>query len=339
MLKCAVVGATGYTGIELIKILNGHSYAQVTALTTRQKEVIPVQKLIPTFSTKSNLVVKEHSFAELKQSCDVAFLCLPHTEAMKTAEQLFRAGKYVIDLSADLRLKDFKSYEKWYGVKHVAKSIIKDAVYGLSEIFPNEIKGAKLIANPGCYPTGAILPIYPLLKEKLIDPTSIVIDAKSGMSGAGKKLQESTQFYDLQENFYAYKVGKHQHTPEIEQGLTHAYGKKVHINFTTHLLPVKRGILSTIYLQAQPKVQDRKIHRTLSEFYQNSPFVRIKELGEFPQLKDVQYTNYCDIGIHADRHGRVVLVSAIDNLMKGASGQAVQNMNLCFGFPEDEGFK
>lgn len=338
MLNCAVIGATGYTGIELIKILLRHPFVRISALTTRQDESIPVQNLVPTLSPDVNLEVRSYSFAELKKCCDVAFLCLPHTQAVPTAEKLMAAGKYVIDLSADFRLKDVKTYEKWYGVKHPNPKLVKSAVYGLPEMFRSEIKKAHLIANPGCYPTATALPLIPLIEAGIVEKDTIVVDAKSGVSGAGKKLTMSSQFCELDENFYAYRVGKHQHTPEIEQTLGWAGGKSVSIGFTTHLLPVKRGILSSIYLRKRKTVPAGKIGDLLKKAYANEPFVRVKAEGEFPQLKDVQYTNYCDIGYHVDASsGRVVLISAIDNLVKGASGQAVQNMNIMFGFTETAG--
>ena len=224
MIKCAVVGATGYTGTELIKILLRHPEVELTALTTRQPRPISVQELIPTLPSEIRLEVKNHTAQEVIRKAEVIFLCLPHTEAMEAADTYFKAGKVVIDLSADLRLRDSKTYEKWYGVKHVRKSLLKNSVYGLSEIFRDKIRNSNLIANPGCYPTAAILGLYPLLAKKLLDRDSIIIDAKSGVSGAGKKLNPATQFCEINENFYAYKVGCHQHTPEINQALSEAEG-------------------------------------------------------------------------------------------------------------------
>lgn len=339
MLNCAIVGATGYTGMELIKILLKHSYVRISALTTRQKESFPVQSLIPGISPDVDLQVRSYSFSELKRTSDVFFLCLPHTGAMEAAQKLRRMGKLVIDLSADFRLKNVKSYETWYGVKHECPDLLREAVYGLPEFFRDEIKRAKLVANPGCYPTGAALGIGPLLASALIDEDSIIIDAKSGVSGAGKKLNMATQYFELDDNFYAYRVGKHQHTPEIEQTLTRLRsGKPVHVTFTPHLLPVKRGILSTIYMKTKKNATAAKITAAFKTAYAREPFVRLKAEGAFPALRDVQHTNYCDIGWHVDeKSGRVIVITAIDNLLKGASGQAVQNMNICFGFPETEG--
>lgn len=338
MLNCAVIGATGYTGIELTKILLRHPFVRVSALTTRQDESIPVQKLIPTLSDDVNLEVRSYSSSELNKITDLAFLCLPHTQAVQTAEKLIEAGKYVIDLSADFRLKDVKTYEKWYGVKHGNKKLVKKAVYGLPELMRSEIKKAQLVANPGCYPTATALPLIPLMQAGIVEKDTIVVDAKSGVSGAGKKLSMGSHYCELAENFYAYRVGSHQHTPEIEQTLSYAAGKPVSIGFTTHLLPVKRGILSSIYFKKRKTVPAKKIGEILHKAYDNEPFVRVKKEGEFPQLKDVQYTNFCDIGYHVDAEtNRVILISAIDNLLKGASGQAIQNMNVMYGFTETAG--
>ncbi|MSR77883.1 MAG: N-acetyl-gamma-glutamyl-phosphate reductase [Candidatus Omnitrophica bacterium] len=340
MIKCAVVGATGYTGIELIKILLRHSDVELTKLTTRQTQAIPIHQLIPTLPADIQIEVRNHSVQEVCQAADVIFLCLPHTEAMEAASVYAKAGRTVIDLSADLRLHDWKTYEKWYGVKHIQKALLKKAIYGLPEIYRNDIRSADLIANPGCYPTAAILGLYPLLKKRLIDLDSIIIDAKSGVSGAGKKPNASTQFCELDENFYAYKVGRHQHTPEINQTLSEAAGAQVSVTLTTHLLPLDRGILATIYARRKKGVKESLIRDTFFGTYEGEPFIRIKPAGFFPSLKDVQKTNFCDIGIDVDSQSdRVIIITAIDNLLKGASGQAVQNMNIRFGLPETQGLQ
>lgn len=339
-LNCAVIGATGYTGIELIKILARHSKVRITGLTTRQQESIPVQQLVPALPSSFDLKIRPYSFQEIKKKADVVFLCLPHTEAMETAAQFLAEGKIVIDLSADFRLRDFKNYEKWYGVPHRNKELLKKAVYGLPEFFRSKIKKADLIANPGCYPTGSVLGIAPLLKEKLIEPSSIIIDAKSGVSGAGKKANAVTQFCEVDENFYAYKVGKHQHTPEISQTLSDIAGQNIGVTFTPHLLPVDRGILATIYLKKKKGINSDDIKAAYHAAYGKEPFVRVKFPGTFPALRDVQRTNYCDIGFWSDTESeRLIVITAIDNLIKGASGQAVQNLNIRAGFPEDEGLK
>lgn len=338
MLRCAVVGATGYTGIELIKILLCHPRVEVTALTTRQEKPIPVRDLIPTLPRQYDFTIRQHSIAEIKAAADIVFLCLPHTEAAQSAASFYKAGKIVIDLSADLRLRNWKLYEEWYGVRHPERKLLKHSVYGLPEFYRKEIRKTDLIANPGCYPTVSILSLLPLLKERLIEPDSIVIDAKSGVSGAGKKAKESTLFCEVEEDFYAYKVGKHQHTPEINQCLSDAAGRAIHTTFTAHLLPVKRGILATVYGKAQKGIKAQSIREAFIKTYQREPFVRITKEGFFPALKAVQQTNYCDIGIHYEpRTRQVIVIGAIDNLLKGASGQAVQNMNIRCGLAEEEG--
>ena len=366
MLNCAVLGATGYTGAELTKLLLAHPHVRVSLLTTRQEKPIALREVLPSVAKDITLEITPYSFDEVKKKADVVFLCLPHTEAMTTAGQLLAVGKIVIDLSADFRLRDKKIYEKWYGVKHVAPRYLSKAVYGLCEVYREKIKKADLIANPGCYPTGPLLALFPLLKKKLIDPKSIIINAASGVSGAGKKLVTATHFCEVSENYSAYKVNKHQHTPEIEQTLSAAAGKPVKITFVPHLLPVNRGILATIYAQTTAKATvpipinfseaeigavpvnhlrnkvktgtEALIRKTLESAYKQAPFVRVKPAGQYPSLRDVQHTNFCDMGVSVQEEtGRVVIITAIDNLVKGAAGQAVQNMNLRFGFPEEAG--
>lgn len=338
MLNCAVLGATGYTGLELTRLLLAHPHARVSILTTRQEKPIALHELLPSISKSIHSKIVPYSFEEVKKKADVIFLCLPHTEAMATGDQFLSEGKIVIDLSADFRLKDPKAYPEWYGVEHTCPKRLKQAVYGLPEINKGKIRRASLIANPGCYPTGPSLALMPLLKQKLIDPDTIIINAASGVSGAGKKLTATTQFCEVNGNYNAYKVNKHQHTPEIEQSLSDAAGQKVKITFVPHLLPVSRGILATIYADSASKATELLLRQTLMKAYAKSPFVRVKPEGQFPSLKDVQFTNFCDMGISKDaRTGRLVILTAIDNLIKGAAGQAVQNMNVRFGFPEEAG--
>jgi len=340
MFNCAILGATGYTGVELIKILLRHPRIRIVALTTRQKEVIPVRRLAPTLPAGFDLEIRPHAFSELRRKADLVFLCLPHTEAMETAKKFLEAGKMVIDLSADFRLRQVKMYEKWYDTRHKAPRLLKQAVYGLPEIYRHEIQRAELVANPGCYATGAILGIYPLLRGKLVNPDSMIIDAKSGVSGAGRKLNPDTQFCEMDENFYAYKIGRHPHTPEIEQVLSEAAETPVSVTFVPHLLPVERGILSTIYLRKRGGAKAEAIAKAFQTAYQKEPFVRLRPEGTFPALRDVRRTNFCDIGFQVDPDsGGVIIITAIDNLLKGASGQAVQNMNIRCGFAEEEGLK
>ena len=340
MLSCAIVGATGYTGVELIKILWGHPGVRIAALTTRREKGFPVRDLVPSLPQDADLEIRPFSFSEVKRAADLVFLCLPHTEAMHEAARFWKADKIVIDLSADFRLKEKKLYEIWYGIKHRSGSLLKEAVYGLPELHRKAIAKARLIANPGCYPTGAILGLLPLVKERLVEWDSIVIDAKSGVSGAGKKLSPATQFCEVNENFYAYKVNRHQHIPEIEQALREIAGVRIPVTFVPHLLPVDRGILTTLYLGKRKGVKPSAFREAFVRAYRGEPFVRVKPEGVFPALRDVRNTNFCDIGISADpRSNRVIVITAIDNLLKGASGQAVQSMNVRFGFPEEEGLR
>ncbi len=338
MLSCAVVGATGYTGAELIKILLRHPRVQITHLTTRQDAAIPLRTLVPGISKANHLEVRKFSFLEIKRKADVVFLALPHTEAMDVAAQFYKAGKIVIDLSADFRIQNVLVYEKWYGVKHKERKLLAEAVYGLPELFRAAIKKSNLIANPGCYPTGATLGIAPLLRDQLVEPSMIVIDAKSGVSGAGKKLNPTTQFCEVNENFYAYKVNRHQHMPEIEEVLSSVSDEPVHVTFVPHLLPMNRGILSTIYLRKKTGVRVADIRKSFEKAYDKEPFVHVRKEGEFPTLRDVQGTNFCDIGFSSSSdEDELIVITAIDNLVKGASGQAVQNLNIRAGFPEEEG--
>lgn len=338
MLRCAIVGATGYTGAELAKILLRHPRVELTALTTRQETVLPLSRLVPGVSKDHSLEIRKFSFPEIKRKADVIFLALPPTEGMGLAGRFLDAGKIVIDLSADFRLRHVSLYEKWYGMKHKQKELLRKAVYGLPEIYREAIQKADLIANPGCYPTAACLGIAPLLQNGLVEVDSIVIDAKSGVSGAGKKLNPATQYCEVDENFYAYKVNRHQHTPEMEEVLSGAAGETVHVTFVPHLLPLTRGILATIYLRKRSEVRVAQIRQSFERAYAKEPFVRIRKEGEFPMLHDVQGTNFCDIGFTSDpNEDEVIVISAIDNLVKGASGQAVQNLNIRAGFPEEEG--
>lgn len=339
MINVAIVGATGYTGMELIKILSKHSKVRLTALTTRQEKEIPVFSLIPSLSLKQPLFIKNYSYEEVSKKADVVFLCLPHTETVEAAYFFRKAGKIVIDLSADFRLKEALSYEKAYGVKHNRPEMLQQSVYGLSEFYRSKIKKSDFISNPGCYPTSILLPLIPLLEADVISLDGIVADSKSGVSGAGKKLSEATHFCQANENFLAYKVGRHQHQPEIEQGLSLAAGKSVKLTFVPHLLPLTRGILSTIYCHRKKGVASEKITQVLEKAYAKEFFVRFRGENNFPSLSDVQHTNFCDVGVFSSRESsQVIVVSAIDNLVKGASGQAVQNMNIRCGFSENEGF-
>jgi len=337
MLKVGIYGASGYTGQELLRLLIGHPDADVVAITSRKFKDMPVSEVYPAFAGMADLRFVDSSPQQLVSSCDVVFLALPHGKAMLVVPVFVAAGVKVIDLSADFRLRDVSVYEAWY-VKHTAPDLLQNAAYGLPELYRDEVKGANLVANPGCYPTSIILGVAPLLKEGCIDPSSIIADSKSGVSGAGRDLQLGSLFCEANEGFKAYKIGSHRHTPEIEQELGRIADTAVTISFTPHLVPVNRGILSTIYADLKGKISQSEIIDIYRRFYADEKFVRICEGGSLPNISSVRGSNFCDIGCVVDgRTGRVVIVSAIDNLVKGASGQAVQNMNLMCGLPEDTG--
>ncbi len=338
MVKCSIVGATSLTGGELIRLLARHPHAQMNCLTSRSEEELDAQDLVPALGKKTKLVVEKFNLKKVIHSSEVVFLALPHTLSMKVAGELFDAGKIVIDLGADYRLQNSALYQTWYGHSHERKDLIRKAVYGLPELYRKEICKSNLIANPGCYPTSVILALAPLLQANLIEQDSIVVDSKSGVSGAGKKLSSATQFIAVDQNFGAYKVGRHQHIPEMEQVLSDVAGKKIQITFVPHLLPVSRGILSTLYLKRKKTAKRKDFEKVFRDFDAKEPFVRFLGFDSFPTLHRVQHTNFCDIGaFFEEKSDRVVVISAIDNLVKGASGQAIQNFNLRMGFEETEG--
>lgn len=335
-VKVSIIGATGYTGSELVRILHQHPEVELVALTTRSYAGMPLHKVYPHLYKYNQLTCEEANLAKIFDISDVVFVALPHGHAMPVALEAARRGKKMIDLGADFRFADYRVYEKWYKVDHGAKKLLAEAVYGLPELNREKIKGSTLVANPGCYPTSAVLALAPLLRNKLIDTGSIVIDSKSGVSGAGRGLSLGTHFCEVNENFKAYNVAVHRHTPEIEQELGRIAGEEITVTFTPHLLPVTRGILSTAYAKPLSPLGKSELHELYLDFYQDEFFVRVLPEGVYPQTKWVSGTNHCDLGVTVDsRTGRVIIISAIDNLVKGASGQAVQNMNIICGLPED----
>ncbi|MBM3255034.1 MAG: N-acetyl-gamma-glutamyl-phosphate reductase [Candidatus Omnitrophica bacterium] len=338
MINVGIIGVTGYAGEELIRILLNHPQVRITNLSAKIDKPLAIEQIFPKFSGRINLVCTLPDIKNIIASCELVFLALPHTVSMGLVPKLLKAGKKVIDLSADYRLKNTALYEKFYKLAHKDKPNIKKAVYGLPELYRVKIKGAKLLANPGCYPTAAILGLAPLVALDLLDLPSIIIDAKSGVSGAGRRADEAMLFAEVNEDFRAYKINVHQHSPEINQELSGLAGKKLAVTFVPHLLPLNKGILETIYVKKAKnvKLKAKNLQEMYKKFYQREPFVRIKKEGEYPRLKDVVGTNFCDIGI-ADFGESVIIVSAIDNLLKGASGQAVQNMNIMYNFPEAMG--
>ena len=339
-LKIAIVGSSGYTGGELFRILLQHPGVVVTAVTSEKSAGKPITDIFPHLLGLTDLVCEPLDPAAIAKKADLAFLALPHVTAQEAAFHLRKLGVKVIDLSADYRLADPSVYEKWYEHRHQYPDLLKAAVYGLPELHRERIRKASLIANPGCYPTSAILGLAPVIAKKLIDSTTIVIDSKSGVSGAGRSPALAYHYPEANEGLMAYKVGAHRHTPEIEQELSLLAGAQVTLSFTPHLVPMNRGILSTIYGSLTGPADTGKLQAVFQDFYRNEPFVRVLQPGQFPNVRNVRGSNFCDIGVHADvRTGRAVIVTVIDNLVKGASGQAVQNMNLMAGFEESAGLR
>ncbi len=338
MINVGVVGARGYAGRELIEVLLRHPEVRISSLSCRMDKPQKISEVFPDLKGRIDLVCTKPDIKKIINDCDLIFLALPHTVSMEIAPKLLGAGKKVIDLSADYRLKDIKIYEEFYKAKHKDKINLKGAVYGLPELYRAEIKFAQLIANPGCYPTAAILALAPLAALNLVDSSSIIIDAKSGVTGAGKKVAESFLFSEINEDFKAYKVDSHQHAPEMNQELSKLAGKKISVTFVPHLLPLNRGILETIYVKKvqSPKPKAQSILNLYKKFYKKEPFVRVREDGDFPRIRDVVYTNFCDIGVK-DSGDMIIIIAAIDNLLKGAAGQAVQNMNIMYKLPEKTG--
>ncbi|MFH1868949.1 MAG: N-acetyl-gamma-glutamyl-phosphate reductase [Candidatus Omnitrophota bacterium] len=339
MVNVAVCGATGYTGLELIRILLKHPKAKIKALTAKIDKPTRISDIFPELIGRFDMLCEDLVVNQiLKSDIDVVFLALPHKVSMEYAPRLLDNGKIVIDLSADFRLKDANVYEKYYGQRHIYKKYLFTSVYGLPELYKKRIKKAKLIANPGCYPTGAILAAAPLLSKKLSDSKQIIIDSKSGVTGAGRKSDLSLNFCEVSESVKAYKIGVHQHAPEIEQELKAIAGKKINVLFSPHLIPIRRGILTTAYVGLKKKTGLSALISLYRSFYKNAAFVKIYDEGILPQVSDIVKTNYCAIGITISADGKTaVIVTAIDNLQKGASGQAVQNMNIVCGFQETLG--
>ncbi len=339
MIRVAVVGATGYAGEELLRILIRHPQVKVNSVSAKIDAPQKISRIFPELGGKLDLVCQEPDFSKIVPECEMAFLALPHRVSMEVAPEFLKTGKKVIDLSADYRLKNASVYEKWYGIKHKNPGYLAQAVYGLPELYREKIRQAKLLANPGCYPTGIILGCLPPLAKSLIERQNIIVDAKTGLSGAGRE-KEAKLFPEMQDNFRAYKVDAHQHAPEINQELSNFSGQKLEITFTPHLIPIKRGILSTIYLQLKKTLSQQEAQKLYQDFYRDEPFVKVLPQGTLPQIKDVVKTNFCHIGLKINPAKKIaIVICAIDNLVKGASGQAVQNMNIMYGFKETEGLE
>jgi N-acetyl-gamma-glutamyl-phosphate reductase len=331
MIRVAILGASGYSALELMRILLRHPEVKITALTTRQTESKAVGEVHPSLAGRLDLRLENLSPGHVAERADCVFCCLPHGASAAAVAELLPRGKKVIDLSADYRLNDAAEYKKWYGLEHPDPKRMAETVYGLPELYRDQIKEASLVANPGCYPTSAILALAPLLKAGAISLNGIIIDSKSGVSGAGREPKAHLHFPECNESVSAYGVGTHRHMPEIDQILSDVAAKSVRVVFTPHLIPMDRGILSTCYAEPSREIDDAALLDIMKKFYANEPFVRVS--GSLPATKQVSGTNFCDIAVRSVR-GRVVAISAIDNLVKGASGAAVQNFNLMNGFEE-----
>lgn len=337
MIRVGILGATGYAGAELVRILSGHPGVELTLLTSRQYAGVAFEEVYPSMAGVVRMVCDPNEMELICNKADVLFMALPHKIPMSMVPELMARGKKIVDLSADFRFKDVAAYEAAYQ-PHTAKALLNEAVYGLSEVYHDEIRNARLIGNPGCYPTSILLPLVPLVAEGLLDNRSIVADSKSGVSGAGREATLTTHFCEVQESFKAYKVAVHRHNPEIEEVLSRTAGQRITLTFVPHLVPMIRGMLSTVYANVTDGIGFKEIRDCLNDYYAPHPFVRIVPDNRLPDTRNVRGTNFCDIGFRMDiRSNRLILISVIDNLVKGAAGQAVQNMNIMEGFDQTAG--
>ncbi|HUL31174.1 MAG TPA: N-acetyl-gamma-glutamyl-phosphate reductase [Thermodesulfobacteriota bacterium] len=335
--RVGIVGATGYTGVELLRLLLRHPQVEVTALTSQKYAGIPIDQVFPSLTKSFQLLCEELQADQISKKTDLIFTAVPHKTAMEVVPLFYRQGKRVVDLSADFRLKDAATYEKWYQ-RHTSADLLSESVYGLPELHREKIRSAKIVGNPGCYPTGALIGLIPLAKKQMISVDNIVIDSKSGVSGAGRDVVLDSLFCEVNEGVKAYKIFEHRHLPEIDQELSAIAGKKVSVIFVPHLIPMDRGILTTIYVHLTKRSKPEEVLNAFQEHYQRDSFIRVYPQGKLPNTKNVRGSNYCDIGVKVhESEDRAVIVTAIDNLVKGASGEAVQNMNIMLGFPETLG--
>lgn len=335
-IKAGIIGATGYAGAELVRLLLGHPEAELAAISSVSFEGKAISEVYPAYLKLCDMICEKAD--DVVERSDVIFAALPHGLSQELAAQCREKKKVFIDLGADFRLEDEADYKEWYGGEYLDKELHAQAVYALPELFRENIKGKTVIANPGCYTTGVPLALAPAVKLGLVEPQGIIADCKSGVTGAGRGLSQNTHYPDLNEGFHPYKVAAHRHTPEIEQTLSHLAGEKVKITFVPHLLPVNRGILSTCYARLKPGVTEQALRKAYEDFYRNEFFIRLLPAGKVADIHNIKCSNFCDISLHVDtRTGTLVAVSAIDNMVKGAAGQAVQNMNLVFGLEETTG--
>ena len=340
MIKVGIIGATGYAGSELVRILLGHKEAEIQWYGSRSYIDQKYASIYQNFFELVDASCMEDQMEAMADQVDVIFTATPQGLCASLINEEILSKTKVIDLSADFRIKDVKVYEEWYKLEHKSPQYIKEAVYGLCEINREDVKHARLVANPGCYTTCSILTCYPLVKEGLIDPNSLIIDAKSGTSGAGRGAKVDNLFCEVNENMKAYGVATHRHTPEIEEQLGYASGQEIRVNFTPHLVPMNRGILATAYASLKKEVTYEEVKAVYDKYYQQEKFVRVLEKDVCPQTKWVEGSNYVDVNFKIDpRTNRIIMLGAIDNLVKGAAGQAVQNMNLMFGLKESEGLE
>ena len=336
-IRVGIVGATGYTGVELLRLLLHHPQVEVTALTSQKYAGVPIDQVFPSLMKGLDLKCEELSVEEISKKTDFVFTAVPHKTAMEIVPSFYRVDKKVVDLSADFRFIDAAIYEKWYQ-KHMAVDLLSESVYGLPELHREKIRNAKIVGNPGCYPTGALIGLIPLVKKGMISVENIVIDSKSGVTGAGRDVVLESLFCEVNEGVKAYKIFAHRHTPEIDQELSLLARKEIRVTFVPHLIPMDRGILSTLYVRLTKKMKTEELLDVFHDFYRGEPFVRIYSKEKFPNTKNVRGSNYCDIGVKVNESdGWAVIVTAIDNLVKGASGEAVQNMNIMLGYPETMG--
>ena len=338
-LKIGIVGGTGYTGVELLRLLTIHPNAEIVAVTSRGEAGMPVAEMFPSLRGYVDVVFADPATVDLTK-CDVVFFATPHGVAMRQAQALLDAGVKVIDLAADFRLQDTAVFEKWYKMPHTCPDILKNAVYGIPELYRGKIKSAKLIGNPGCYPTTVLLGLAPLLEQNLIDfSVPIIADSKSGVSGAGRKAEVTTLFAEASDNMKAYGVAGHRHQPEINAQLNQLAGGEVNFVFTPHLIPMIRGMFSTIYVKLSAKAKNVDVQALYEKRYANEQFVDVLPAGSLPETRSVRGSNHLRIALHKQTEGYLTVLVVQDNLVKGAAGQAVQNMNIMFGFDENSGLE
>lgn len=338
MIQVGIIGATGYAGAELVRLLMNHPKVKIAALSSVSFKGKKISDVYESYKSLNDMVCQDEE--TVIEKSDVVFAALPHGLSQETAEKCYKKNKVFIDLGADFRLDKEDEYKEWYNGTFLNKDLHKESVYGLPEFFREDIKGKRIIANPGCYTTGAPLALAPAIVSEIISENNIICDSKSGVTGAGRSPSSITHFPEMNEGFHAYAVANHRHTPEIEQTLSKLSGKKVKVTFVPHLIPVNRGILSTCYGKLNKDITIDKIIKEYKKFYKDDSFIRILDNGKTANIKNVKYSNFCDISLHIDnRTNTFIATSAIDNMVKGAAGQAIQNMNIVLNFKEDTGLK